>query len=262
MILQPRVGNSGVSGPPSPMGATTVSDPLVFLEQTVCDDGSVDFTRCTAKHRQTNKELASDEDADILSLSAANAAAAISGAFVVNGSPTQTAMADRAGARTQFAQFQGISPRGQRKILRRGRPDPSAAQALITPPPTSHLNPHSGVKRRFWARWQRLSAALRRPFGKIGRRQTSGGGSSYGIRAEYRSGAREEQEKEQAEPRVGSTSGHVDPAPPLHKACVPANPRMKQRFAVAPHLSAVLMRPTASICFRWGRPPLPRSVFA
>jgi MFS superfamily sulfate permease-like transporter len=51
-----------------------------------------------------------DEDADILGLSAANAAAAISGAFVVNGSPTQTAMADRAGARSQFAQlvFAGI----------------------------------------------------------------------------------------------------------------------------------------------------------
>ena len=51
-----------------------------------------------------------DEDADILGLSAANAVAAISGAFVVNGSPTQTAMADRAGARSQFAQlvFAGI----------------------------------------------------------------------------------------------------------------------------------------------------------
>src|SRR5262249_53726061 len=34
-----------------------------------------------------------DEDADILGLSGANAAAAVSGAFVVNGSPTQTAMA-------------------------------------------------------------------------------------------------------------------------------------------------------------------------
>jgi sulfate permease, SulP family len=44
-----------------------------------------------------------DEDSDILGLSAANAAAAISGAFVVNGSPTQTAMADRAGARSQIA---------------------------------------------------------------------------------------------------------------------------------------------------------------
>jgi MFS superfamily sulfate permease-like transporter len=51
-----------------------------------------------------------DEDADILGLSAANAAAAVSGAFVVNGSPTQSAMADRAGARSQLAQlvFAGI----------------------------------------------------------------------------------------------------------------------------------------------------------
>ena len=49
-----------------------------------------------------------DEDADILWLSAANAAAAVSGAFVVNGSPTQTAMADR--ARSQVAQlvFAGV----------------------------------------------------------------------------------------------------------------------------------------------------------
>jgi SulP family sulfate permease len=44
-----------------------------------------------------------DEDADIFGLSTANAAAAVSGAFVVNGSPTQTAMADRAGARSQVA---------------------------------------------------------------------------------------------------------------------------------------------------------------
>ncbi|MGZ8915916.1 MAG: SulP family inorganic anion transporter, partial [Methylobacter sp.] len=51
-----------------------------------------------------------DEDADILGLSAANAAAALSGAFGVNGSPTQTAMADLAGARSQVAQlvFAGI----------------------------------------------------------------------------------------------------------------------------------------------------------
>jgi sulfate permease, SulP family len=51
-----------------------------------------------------------DEDADILGLAAANAAAAASGTFVVNGSPTQTAMADSAGTRSQFAQlvFAGI----------------------------------------------------------------------------------------------------------------------------------------------------------
>jgi MFS superfamily sulfate permease-like transporter len=46
-----------------------------------------------------------DIDADILGLSAANLAAAMSGTFVVNGSPTQTAMADHAGARSQMAQL-------------------------------------------------------------------------------------------------------------------------------------------------------------
>jgi sulfate permease, SulP family len=46
-----------------------------------------------------------DEDADILGLSAANIGAAFSGAFVVNGSPTQTAMAVRLGARSQIAQL-------------------------------------------------------------------------------------------------------------------------------------------------------------
>jgi high affinity sulfate transporter 1 len=45
-----------------------------------------------------------DTNADLLGIAAANAAAAFSGAFVVNGSPTQTAMADRAGSRSQFAQ--------------------------------------------------------------------------------------------------------------------------------------------------------------
>jgi sulfate permease, SulP family len=51
-----------------------------------------------------------DEDANLLGLAAANAAASLSGAFVVNGSLTQTAMADQAGARSQFAQivFAGV----------------------------------------------------------------------------------------------------------------------------------------------------------
>ena len=51
-----------------------------------------------------------DEDANILGLSVANAAAAVTSTFVVNGSPTQTAMADRAGARSQLAQlvFAGV----------------------------------------------------------------------------------------------------------------------------------------------------------
>lgn len=46
-----------------------------------------------------------DSDADILGLAAANTAAALSGSFVVNGSPSQTAMVDRMGARSQIAQL-------------------------------------------------------------------------------------------------------------------------------------------------------------
>ena len=46
-----------------------------------------------------------DTNADILGLAAANAAAAVSGTFLVNGSPTQTAVAERAGARSQVAQL-------------------------------------------------------------------------------------------------------------------------------------------------------------
>ena len=51
-----------------------------------------------------------DENADLLGLAAGNAAAAVSGTFVDNGSPTQTAMADSAGACSQVAQlvFAGI----------------------------------------------------------------------------------------------------------------------------------------------------------
>jgi MFS superfamily sulfate permease-like transporter len=52
------------------------------------------------RHRQTH-----DENADLVGLSAANAAAALSGTFVVNGSPTQTAMVERSGGHSQIAQL-------------------------------------------------------------------------------------------------------------------------------------------------------------
>ena len=45
-----------------------------------------------------------DENADLVGLAAANGLAAFSGTFVVNGSPTQTAIAETAGARSQAAQ--------------------------------------------------------------------------------------------------------------------------------------------------------------
>jgi sulfate permease, SulP family len=44
-----------------------------------------------------------DDNADIIGLAAANAAAAFTGTFVVNGSPTKTEMVDEAGGRTQVA---------------------------------------------------------------------------------------------------------------------------------------------------------------
>ena len=44
-----------------------------------------------------------DENADLAGLSAANAAAALSGTFVVNGSPSQTAMMESSGGRSQVA---------------------------------------------------------------------------------------------------------------------------------------------------------------
>jgi MFS superfamily sulfate permease-like transporter len=52
-----------------------------------------------AKHHQ---EV--NENIDLFGLSAANAAAALTGGFVVNGSPTQTAMMEDAGGRSQMAQ--------------------------------------------------------------------------------------------------------------------------------------------------------------
>ena len=53
-----------------------------------------------ARHRQIL-----DENADLAGLSAANALAGFSGTFVVNGSPTQTAMVEGAGAQSQVAQL-------------------------------------------------------------------------------------------------------------------------------------------------------------
>lgn len=46
-----------------------------------------------------------NENQDLIGLSAANAAAALTGTFVVNGSPTQTAMVENAGGQSQIAQL-------------------------------------------------------------------------------------------------------------------------------------------------------------
>ncbi len=52
------------------------------------------------RHRETL-----DENTDLLGLSAANVVAALSGTFVVNGSPTQTAMVESSGGTSQLAQL-------------------------------------------------------------------------------------------------------------------------------------------------------------
>ena len=50
-------------------------------------------------------EEAFSQDTDLVGLGAANVAAALSGSFVVNGSPTQTQVTDSAGGRSQLAQL-------------------------------------------------------------------------------------------------------------------------------------------------------------
>jgi sulfate permease, SulP family len=58
----------------------------------------------TARYYAARHEQHWDEDVDLVGLSAANASAAFSGTFVVNGSPTQTAMVESAGGQSQLAQ--------------------------------------------------------------------------------------------------------------------------------------------------------------
>jgi SulP family sulfate permease len=59
----------------------------------------------TARVYAARHEQELDENADLAGLSAANAVAGLSGTFVVNGSPTQTAMVEGAGAQSQVAQL-------------------------------------------------------------------------------------------------------------------------------------------------------------
>jgi sulfate permease, SulP family len=57
----------------------------------------------TARAYATRHGQTLDENADLVGLLAANATAALSGTFVVNGSPTQTAMVETSGGRSQLA---------------------------------------------------------------------------------------------------------------------------------------------------------------
>ena len=59
----------------------------------------------TSRAYAVKYEEALSEDTDLIGLAAANAAAAFSGTFVVNGSPTKAQMVDSAGGRSQLAQL-------------------------------------------------------------------------------------------------------------------------------------------------------------
>ena len=59
----------------------------------------------TARVYATRHHRILDENSDLLGLATANALAGVSGTFVVNGSPTQTAMVERSGGSSQLAQI-------------------------------------------------------------------------------------------------------------------------------------------------------------
>ncbi len=96
-----------------PGGLPSIKGPQASLQEIIallpvagsCFVMIIAQSAATAKAYAVRYHEVVDEDADVLGISAANAAAAISGAFVVNGSPTQTAMAASAGARSQLAQL-------------------------------------------------------------------------------------------------------------------------------------------------------------
>ena len=92
-------GLPDVSWPSVPFGdvgqlvATAVSLFIVILAQSAA----------TSRAYGARYEERVDENTDMLGLGAANIGAGFTGAFVVNGSPTKTEIADSAGARTQVA---------------------------------------------------------------------------------------------------------------------------------------------------------------
>jgi sulfate permease, SulP family len=59
----------------------------------------------TAREYAARHEKPSDANTDLVGLGAARVAAAFTGTFVVNGSPTQTQMVESAGGRSQLAQL-------------------------------------------------------------------------------------------------------------------------------------------------------------
>ena len=79
--------------------------PPLFSIAASCSIMIITQSAATARFYADRHEQQLDENADLAGLSAANAVAGLSGTFVVNGSPTQTAMVEGAGAQSQCAQL-------------------------------------------------------------------------------------------------------------------------------------------------------------
>ena len=121
---------------PVPGGLPSIGLPIVTWSETLAllPVAASCFVMIITQSAATSRVFAEryhervDANADILGLSAANAAAAFSGTFVVNGSPTQTAMADRAGARSQV---RATGVRRRRAAGAAGADRPAAVPAAL-----------------------------------------------------------------------------------------------------------------------------------
>jgi SulP family sulfate permease len=80
--------------------ATRLLGPALSMFVVILAQSGATARAYAAKHEETFSA-----DTDLVGLGAANVAAAFSGAFVVNGSPTQTQMADGAGGRSPLTQL-------------------------------------------------------------------------------------------------------------------------------------------------------------
>jgi sulfate permease, SulP family len=94
-------------GLPHPSGLMVSWDeiPTLLSIAASCAVMIVTQSAATARIYASRHEQSLIENEDLAGLAAANAMAALSGTFVVNGSPTQTAMVESAGARSQIAQL-------------------------------------------------------------------------------------------------------------------------------------------------------------
>jgi sulfate permease, SulP family len=102
VVIGPVTGGLPRLGLP-PMGWREL-EPLIPIAGS-CFVMIVAQSAATARFYAARHQQRLDEDADLVGLSAANAAAALSGTFVVDGSPTQTAMVESSGGQSQVAQI-------------------------------------------------------------------------------------------------------------------------------------------------------------